>query len=139
MNIHPIVVVTDYYDPFPTVGTNCIDTQALNKIIGITDTERKWLVSQLINLNSGIQTTVAKTKTTNPNIDLRFVELAATSTTTNVMSGHQYCSSDPWVYGPSIQFPALSGGSGDSTSPAPFHPSPAGQAAISIRINSALS
>ncbi len=139
LNIRPIVVVTDYYDPFPDVGTNCIDTQAVKKIIGITDAERTWLKAQLANLNSGIRTIVESSKTASQNIDLRFVELAETATSTNVMIGHQYCSTTPWVYGPSIRYPIYVPGSpGATTNPAPFHPTPEGQSAIAYRVLAAL-
>lgn len=130
---HPIVVVTDYYDPFPDQGIDCIDTNAAKKTIGITKNERSLLKSWLANLNANINTVIQAGVPTNANVDLRFVELADTPTSTNVMAGHQFCSSDPWVYGPSIDYSPL-----QVRNPAPFHPTSAGQTAISARIISAL-
>lgn len=130
---HPIVVVTDYYDPFPAQGIDCVDTNATLKTIGITKNERALLKSWLVSLNSNIRTLSQTGASTYPNMDLRFVELAETATTTNVMAGHQFCSSDPWVYGPSIDFNPL-----QPYNPAPFHPNNMGQAAISTRITATL-
>ena len=136
--IHPIVAVTDYYDPFPAATVDCIDTNAAQKFIGLTKGERVWIKARLADMNRNIRDVITSAKSIETSIDLRIVELAQTPTTTNILEGHQYCSSDPWVYGPSIQFPLAAGGSNATTNPAPFHPTPDGQIAISTRILSIL-
>lgn len=45
------------------------------------------------------------------------------------MSGHTFCTTDPWVYGPSIDYPDGSHW-GVQPYPAPMHPTPEGQLAI---------
>ena len=51
-----------------------------------------------------------------------------------VMDDHWFCTSDPWVYGVSIDFPST----GQISNPAPFHPTPEGQAAIAADVESKL-
>ena len=73
------------------------------------------------------------------NLDTLLVELDDNDPTVGIMEGHKFCSTDPWVYGPSIVVPAVAGGSDGGDNPAPFHPTPAGQQAIADRVLTALS
>jgi lysophospholipase L1-like esterase len=111
----PTVYLTTYYDPFPAQYSRCRDTTlSLNQLgAGITRQEFDWLKSNLNQLNVNTRQ-VAQVFT-----NVRIVEAQ------NTLQGHQLCSNDPWVYGPSIraQF-------GQSQNPAPFHPSTSGQKSI---------
>lgn len=49
--------------------------------------------------------------------------ISAIADISNVMQGHEYCTDDPWTYGLSVLLL-------NDDSQAPFHPTPAGQAAI---------
>jgi Tol biopolymer transport system component len=53
-----------------------------------------------------------------------------------MVSGHEFCTSDPWVYGPSIDYPPIGGGPGNS--PAPFHLTPAGERELHEAVKAAL-
>jgi Tol biopolymer transport system component len=121
------VLVTNYYDPFPAGTTSCIDTDAgiLDSTypgIGITGTEKAWLVNGLTDLNANIAAEVTYAQTNNSNLDVDLVDISG------VMAGHEFCTYDPWVYGPSVNYPPVGGSVG--TNSAPFHPTPAGQRAI---------
>jgi hypothetical protein len=67
---------------------------------------------------------------------MKFVDLSGLSgtwpgagTQYDVMSGHRFCSADPWVYGPSIDYPHWSNPILPGYA-APMHPTPEGQFAI---------
>ncbi|WP_323747379.1 NHL domain-containing protein [Catenulispora rubra] len=117
------VLVTNYYDPFQSafIG-NCVDTDGghLGNTfpgVGIESPQQTWLVNALTSLNANINSEVNYAQANDPNLNVSLIDLS------NVMAGHQWCSNDPWMYGPSINY---SGGN----NPAPFHPTPAGQNAI---------
>jgi hypothetical protein len=122
------VLVTGYYDPFPTtLYANCIDTaatvlQGTYPWLGLSYGELNWLKNGLIDLNANINSEVTYAQSNDTNLNVSYVSL------TNVMSGHEFCTSDPWAYGPSIDYPPLGGG--PASYPAPFHPTQAGARAI---------
>jgi hypothetical protein len=129
------VVVTNYYNPFPSTYTSCIDTSAsvLNGTypgIGITSAEQSWIVSELSSLNSNISSEVTYAQSHDSHLTMKLADISG------AMLGHQLCDSNPWVYGPSIDYPSIGGGPGSS--PAPFHPTPAGQAAIAAIVASTI-
>ena len=94
------VLVTGYYSPVSTAQPQCSDTQ------GLTNTEITWINSKEQELNNVIRESVAVFPSAH------YVPLNFT--------GHELCSSDPWVQG--VQ------------AAAPFHPTAAGQAAIATAV-----
>lgn len=96
----PQVIVTGYYNPIST--TPCTDTN------GITAQEAAWLSERVDRLNSAISGTVA---------NYSYTQFAPVDFT-----GHELCSDDSWVQGPS--------------SPRPFHPTAEGQQAIASSVRS---
>jgi hypothetical protein len=129
------VLVTNYYNPFPSgaVSSSCIDTGAdpldgTYPGIGLTTAEKSWLGSGLADLNTNIAAEVTYAQSNQPNLDVDLVNISG------AMSGHEFCTSDPWVYGPSIQYPI----SGENANPAPFHPTLAGQRAIRALVEAAI-
>lgn len=94
----PQVIVTGYYQPFGTAS--CGDTA------GLTAAERSWLGDRTAALNQAISGTVSK---------YSFADFAPVS-----FAGHELCSSDPWIQGPSGSLP--------------FHPTTAGQQVIATAI-----
>ena len=104
----PKIVFTNYYDPFPPPGEKCPDTWRL------TPKQIDYLSARVKELDSVIQSTIAPL-TGNK---VGFVDLS------QAYAGHEWCSNDPWAYGLSIDS-ILS-----HDNPAPFHPTPVGQAKI---------
>jgi hypothetical protein len=131
------VLVTGYYDPYPaSVTSSCVDTgagilQGTWPGVGLKDGEMAWIKNGLLELNGNISTEVAYAQSNMTSLDVSYVSLA------NAMAGHEYCTADPWVYGPSIDYPPL-GSTTPGHSPAPFHPTPAGQNKIYSLIKAAL-
>ena len=120
----PIVAITAYYSPFPNsypTNSSCIDINP-NRTLGVTLTnaEMQYLENGLGALNSDIHGVADQY----PNVV--FVPAPGG------FAQHRWCSSDPWVYGPSMISlgQVLSG----NVNPAPFHPTPEGQAAIANHI-----
>lgn len=113
----PEVLVTTYFDPFPRPYRSCRDTYAGS--IGLVPGEAKWLRARLGELNANVRSVTGE-----------FPILVSVVGLGDVMRGHEWCSRTPWVYGASI---ALT----DLTSPAPFHPTAAGQRAIAGRVANA--
>ena len=122
----PIIVFTDYMNPFPAQGT-CHDTAFLST------GQISFLSGALNTLDNDIQSDVEALEATNPNVGFADIR--------NVLAGHTWCSSHPWDYGLSIDTTASAlrnlflykltdGREGQPLSPAPFHPTPAGQQAI---------
>jgi lysophospholipase L1-like esterase len=108
----PWVVLTTYYDPFNAdSNVTCGDTD-LGLGQGLSPAEIDWLRSKMQLMNQYIKDASA----TYPK--------AKVADVTKVLAGHTFCSTDPWVYGISIWLSSFG-------NPAPFHPTPAGQAAIS--------
>jgi lysophospholipase L1-like esterase len=96
----PQVIVTGYYNPFSSAV--CSDTN------GITAREATWLTTRVDSLNNAISGTVAK---------YSYGKFAPVS-----FAGHELCSIDSWVQGPSDTVP--------------FHPTSAGQQAIATSVAS---
>ncbi|MNH50222.1 Lipase 2 precursor [compost metagenome] len=94
----PQVIVTGYYSPFSSA--------TCNETSGITANEASWLTARSNSLNSAISGTVAK---------YSYGEFASVS-----FAGHELCSSDSWIQGPSSSMP--------------FHPTAAGQQAIAASV-----
>jgi len=126
------VLVTNYYDPFDANNTNCIDYNAPLGGIGITGSELTFLENGLISLNGNISSDVTAAQTSDTHLNVSLVDLS------NVMSGHQWCTSDPWAYGASINFPVVNGSIVPGHNQAPFHPTPAAQNAIYQAVKSAI-
>lgn len=114
----PKIYLTGYFDPFSDDMPTCQDTR-LVATASLTPAERSWLKKGLSLLNRNIRSVAAR------HSSVTYVDISS------VMSGHGFCSSDPWVFGPSIllQNPGVG---------APYHPTAAGQAAIALRVIEAL-
>lgn len=94
----PQVIVTGYYNPLSSIKCSHTDD--------VTPSEASWLAARVNSLNSAISGTVAK---------YSYGEFAPVS-----FAGHELCSADSWVQGPS--------------SAMPFHPTAAGQQAIAASV-----
>jgi len=127
------VLVTNYYDPFSTSHTSCGDISGGGwpGISTGTGSELSWLKSGLASLNSNIGSEVTYAQAHDPHLSVSLVDISG------IVSGHEFCTSDPWVYGPSIDYPSISYPTGNDN-PAPFHPTPAGQAAIYAAVKAAI-
>ena len=104
----PDVVFTAYFDPLPHTAvafTQCPDGAALGAA------QLEYMHGLLRDLNGALTDALAG----EPGAGLADPGPA--------FAGHRWCDADPWVYGTSILV-------GDSSSTAPFHPTPAGQRAI---------
>lgn len=126
----PLVLVTGYYDPIPSPTSNasCTDTST-STWVGITTDENNWLQDGLSNLNIAISQAVTYAQTAEAHIQVEFVDLST------AFAGHEFCSTDPWAYGPSIQYNL---GTAYANNPAPFHPTPEGQRAIATAVEAAI-
>ena len=90
----PRVVVTTYYDPFPsTWDTWCPDIEVLPSA-GLNQGEFDWLKAKLKLLNQSI------TEVASEFSNVQLVSLDGVLTDSNGF--HGYCSAAPWVYGMSI-------------------------------------
>jgi lysophospholipase L1-like esterase len=98
----PKVIVTGYYNP--------LSTECLNVTNRLTQNELTWFDSEVTALNSLLEQTTAK---------YAFATFVPVD-----FSGHDICSSRPWIQGPS--------------DPAPFHPNAQGQQIIAASIENAL-
>jgi PKD repeat protein/lysophospholipase L1-like esterase len=115
----PLIAVTDYYSPFG-LDRSCSDYHVFRGgFFSLSGHEQSWLSANLAALNANIR----KVARQFPNVV--YVPLDS------IMQDHEWCSSDPWVYGPSIRRK-------DLDSAAPFHPTPEGQDAIAERVAAAL-
>jgi len=111
----PKVVFTDYADPLPQ-GTSCPDSNDLYP------EQVAYLDTLLHEMNTTIISTIDGLKDNN----------LAVADISGVYAGHRWCSTDPWAYGLSIysvEHPT------SFESLAPFHPTPAGQAAIAAAVD----
>ena len=115
----PKILFTTYYDPFPTGGASCPDTELL------APDQISFLAGTLHSFDRAILRTVGGLH--QPGVTA--VDLSG------VFDGHRWCSSQPWIYGLSI-FKLTNPRS--LLSQAPFHPTPAGQRAIAARIEPAI-
>ncbi|MDG2305417.1 MAG: GDSL-type esterase/lipase family protein [Candidatus Binatia bacterium] len=104
----PRIVFTTYHDPFPGPGGRfgCPDLLDLNE-------NQVAYLRTLLDRLSEILFGVASEHDGVEVVDIR-----------DSMVGHEFCTSDPWAYGLSIEI--ISPGN-----PAPFHPTPDGHQAIS--------
>ncbi len=123
------VLVTNYFDPFPSNGSGCVDVDGGSLLttyptIGISGSEKTWIENGLVDLNGNVNSEVSYAKGHDSHLDVSLVDIS------NVMSGHEFCTSDPWVYGTSIDFPLVNGSLLPGNNPAPFHPTVTGQHAI---------
>lgn len=111
----PLVVVTQYYDPFPAYDWSCHDINPGYPLAWLSREQMEFLVSGLARLNHNIAQVAA-------------AEHILVLNTSSLFKDHRFCSPNgPWVYGPSIR---LTGFPPDINSQAPFHPTPEGQQAI---------
>jgi hypothetical protein len=116
----PLVLMTQYYSPFPAYDPKCID---LNFTVGplwfnhevLTNAEMQFLKKGEQRLN----TNIAKVASA------QHVPVLATDP---LFKGHRWCSSNPWAYGPSLESIF------HHESAAPFHPTPEGQQAIGRKL-----
>jgi len=93
---HPAILVNEYYSPFGA------DVGCLQRY-GMTPAKVRVLQSRLAQLNKVLQ---------------QGANLFGFGVATPRFTGHELCTSDPWVQGP--------------TDPAPLHPNAAGQLAIAL-------
>jgi hypothetical protein len=118
------VVVQGYYNPYGgSWNSSCIDVGNGNSWPAIDKAEWDFVTHGLSELNTNISGEVTYAQSNDNNLNPVFVDLSS------VMSGHEFCTGDPWVYGPSIDYPHL-GNPALPKYPASFHPTPAGQYAI---------
>jgi hypothetical protein len=96
----------------------------------ISSDEQSWIInSGLKPLDANIQhEAVTYAGANDPNLAVKFVDLSGWYGGSDIMSGHRFCSADPWVYGPSINYPNFA--QGLPGLPTPMHPTPEGQLAI---------
>lgn len=104
-NSTPRLVVTDYYHVYPAAASNCGDTA------GVDPGEQQWVRQQVMLLNDTIHRAASGFGD-----KVSFVQIDFT--------GHELCSSNPWVQGIN-----------DKT---PFHPTADGQAAIAKQLVAAI-
>jgi hypothetical protein len=93
----------------------------------MTDAQVAYLNTLMGDLNSTIKTAVTTLAAKDPNVGFADISQA--------IAGHTWCTTDPWDYGLSVitQGGQASGYLNASPkSQAPFHPTPAGQAAIAV-------
>lgn len=113
----PSVVFTDYFDPFPPRGRTCPDEF-------YSAAQSRFLHELQRRFNGVIRGAILSAHRRHATV--RFVELG------NAFAGHTWCTRNPWVYGVSIGISSL------GRSPAPFHPTPAGQKRIARLVLRAL-
>jgi lysophospholipase L1-like esterase len=104
----PTVVFSTYFDPIPDTA---VDFTACPDGVALGAAQLAYLHALLRDLNGALTNALADepgTRVADPG---------------PAFAGHRWCDADPWVYGTSILV-------GDSSSTAPFHPTPAGQRAI---------
>lgn len=111
----PRIVFTTYHNPLPgpSQSIECLDLGDL------TRAEINYTRTLIGTLNDLLKDTVA---------GLPGVSVADIS---HSLDGHEFCTSDPWTYGLTVL--AL-----DTSSNAPFHPTPAGQQAIAAIVEATL-
>jgi len=111
----PKVVFTNYMEPLPSNGQKCPDSNWLYP------DQIDYLATLVARLNTTIETTITGLHNSN----------VAVADISQVLNGHQWCSTDPWDYGLSIY--KLSDPF-SFESDAPFHPTPKGQQAIAALV-----
>jgi lysophospholipase L1-like esterase len=114
----PKIIFTNYMNPFPPSG-GCPDTWPM------TNAQVAYLNTMMGDLNARIKNTVTALAKADTNIG--FADISG------AIAGHTWCKKDPWDYGLSVITQGGQAASITNASPlsqAPFHPTPAGQAAI---------
>jgi hypothetical protein len=103
----PKIVFTTYHQPLPSAALpdNCYDLGDLSRAE----------IDYLITLEGTLRQTLLSAVTG--------IEGVVVADIVDVVKGHEFCSGDPWTYGMSVLLD-------NADSLAPFHPTPAGQAAI---------
>lgn len=105
----PRIIFTTYHQPMPRPNQSA-------KCHDVGDLTRDE-IDYLISLENTLKATLIEA--------VRDMEGVSVADISDVVKGHEYCTSEPWTYGLSIIYPLL-----DIHSLAPFHPTPMGQAAI---------
>jgi hypothetical protein len=103
----PRIIFTTYHQPLPTPAESdeCLD---------MGDIERDE-ANYLITLENTLKSTIISAVSGLPGVSVADIS--------NAVQGHEWCTNDPWTYGLSVLLL-------NDDSLAPFHPTPAGQAAI---------
>jgi hypothetical protein len=103
----PRIIFTTYHQPLPAASQSdeCLD---------LGDLERDE-INYLISLENTLKSTLIAAVSGLPGVSIADIS--------SVVQGHEYCTDDPWTYGLSVLLL-------NDASQAPFHPTPAGQAAI---------
>jgi lysophospholipase L1-like esterase len=111
----PEILFTTYHNPLPgpSESIDCLDLGDLSRA------EIDYLITLEQTLGNVIQQAV------------QGLEGVTVADLFQVMDGHKFCTSDPWTYGLSILWL-------NSSSQAPFHPTPAGQQAIAALVEKAM-
>lgn len=110
----PFIVFSTYPNPLPAPGADisigvCPDAAHLNAA------QISYLSSLVSRINGDIRSSVAGSSG------------VAVTDSYGAYAGHQLCSKDPWVYGPSVLLV-------NPASTAPYHPTPAGQQALAAAV-----
>ena len=111
----PRIIFTTYHQPLPSAAQSdeCLD---------LGDLERDE-IDYLITLENALKSTLLAA--------VGGLEGVTVADISNVVEGHEYCTSDPWTYGLSVLLL-------NDDSLAPFHPTPQGQAAIAAVVKQSL-
>jgi Tol biopolymer transport system component len=131
------VLVTNYYNPIDPGNTGYRDYSGPAGL-GIVSGERTWIEKGVAALNSNIAADVTTAQSKDLHLSVSLVDLSSllqNGTPANPGS-HAWCTSDPWAYGPSIDYSIK--GVFLGFNPAPFHPTPEGQDAIYQAVDTVL-
>ena len=111
----PRIIFTTYHQPLPSAAQSdeCLD---------LGDLERDE-IDYLITLENALKSTLLAA--------VGGLEGVTVADISNIVEGHEYCTSDPWTYGLSVLLL-------NEDSLAPFHPTPQGQAAIAAVVKQSL-
>jgi lysophospholipase L1-like esterase len=111
----PRIIFTTYHQPLPGAAQSdeCLD---------LGDLERDE-IDYLITLENTLKSTLIAA--------VGGMEGVSIADISNVMQGHEYCTSDPWTYGLTVLLL-------NDASLAPFHPTPQGQAAMAAIVKQTL-
>ena len=120
------IVVLGYPQLFPTDATTC--TSPSQRLLNVND--MNWMNQMSVSLDQSISTAVSTVAGANAGLDIKFVNPTA------VFSGHDICSSTPWING--IINWDNSGSGYTAPGVGSFHPMAVGQAAEATLINGIL-
>jgi hypothetical protein len=104
---------------------SCVDYDT-GPVVNLTGAEIAFLQGGLNCLNGNISADVTSAQTADTHLNVSLVDLST------IMVGHEWYTSDPWAYGPSIDNGEFV--TGGILNPAPFHPTPEGQHAIAAAV-----